>query len=536
MPGYRPEFVTERQAGRWKDCLWASGAMLIDKWTNGETTVGRERLRRLSGDLRGGSTLADLSRAFARLDLDLRRSPGGGDAVTWSALLNRLAAGGGAVLLGDQHHMPRYFGRWDRKFWARTGKGDDHAVYVEGYNPRTGLVWLMDPLAPAGWPGEWVRAATLRRFAWTRGGAVVAAMTPSARPAPFAGVELGDPGASTTAGALRVAWPLGAADGWTFQGADATSVTTRIAAEDVRVGSETIALPSGDDEPVGGRSGVSVESGALVAMVAVPEEPGIYRIATTITDRRFGHAVAKSGRITVYVPGPRAARVTASSPAAIVDLEGGGGPVLAGQPIAMTLEARNTGVLTWVDADPVPAMPANAEMSLATHLTGTWVPVALEEAAAGDALTPVVDPRRGSAVSRRLAVVHGQSSGPGTRRSLGAHHRRLGQRRRRILNVRFRSGHPLLRRRRAVAGGPADSVARPAGTGTSSRPGGRRCARSAQMTTSTRFSSGPSAARRPASRRAGRPVGRGCRRTCHAGSGRPLTRTSRGEKPSPATR
>ena len=391
LPGYRPEFVTERQAGRWKDCLWASGAMLIDKWTNGETTVGRERLRRLSGDLHGGSTLADLSRAFARLDLDLRYSPGGGDAVTWSALLNRLAAGGGAVLLGDQHHMPRSFGRWDRKFWARTGKGDDHAVYVEGYNPRTGLVWLMDPLAPAGWPGEWVRAATLRRFAWTRGGAVVAAMTPSARPAPFAGVELGDPGASTSAGTLRVAWPLGAADGWRFQGADATSVTTRIAAEDVRVGSETIALPSGDDELVGGRSGVSVESGALVAMVAVPDEPGIYRIATTITDRRFGHAVAKSGRITVYVPGPRAARVTASSPAAIVDLEGAAGPLLAGQQIPMTLEARNTGVLTWVDADPVPAMPANAQMSLATHLTGTWVPVALEEAAARDAITPVVD-------------------------------------------------------------------------------------------------------------------------------------------------
>lgn len=390
LPGYRPDFVTERQPGRWKDCLWASGAMLIDKWTNGQTTVGREHLRRLSGDLHGGSTLADLSRAFARFDLDLRYSPDGGDAVTWSALLKRLATGGGAVLLGDQHRMPRYFGRWDRKFWAKTGKGDDHAVYVERYNPRTGLVWLMDPLAPAAWPGEWVRAATLRRFVWTRGGAVVVAMTPPAKPAPFAGVKLGDDGASATAGALRVAWPVAAADGWTFQGADVKSVTTRIAAADVLVGSKTVALPAGDDEQVAGRPGVSVENGALIATVAVPDAPGVYRIRTTITDRRFGHVVAKS-RITVYVPGPRAAMVTSTSPAAIVDPEAEAAPVVTGQQVPMTLEAYNIGVLTWADPDPGPAMPAGARTSLGTHLTGTWVPVALEVAAAGGTMTPVVD-------------------------------------------------------------------------------------------------------------------------------------------------
>jgi hypothetical protein len=204
-------------------------------------------------------------------------------------------------------------------------------------------------------------------------------------------VELGDPGASATAGALRVAWPLAAADGWTFQGADAKSVTTRIAAEDVLVGSETVALPPGDDEQVAGRPGVSVENGSLLATVAVPDDPGVYRIATTITDRRFGHVVAKSGRITVYVPGPRAARVTATSPAAIADLEAEAAPVVAGQQIPMTLEVRNIGVLTWADPDPVPALPAVALTPLGTHLTGTWVPVALEEADAGGRITPVVD-------------------------------------------------------------------------------------------------------------------------------------------------
>ena len=50
LPGYRPAFVTETDTRPWTDCLWASGAMLLDKWTNGDVRVTRQQLRAASGD------------------------------------------------------------------------------------------------------------------------------------------------------------------------------------------------------------------------------------------------------------------------------------------------------------------------------------------------------------------------------------------------------------------------------------------------------------------------------------------------------
>lgn len=97
LPGYQPAFVTERQSGTWEDCTWATASMLLDKWTNVATRVDREKLRRLSGDLEGGSGLAHVGRAFAKLGIELTWSPLGGDAVTWRELLDRLRHGGGAI-------------------------------------------------------------------------------------------------------------------------------------------------------------------------------------------------------------------------------------------------------------------------------------------------------------------------------------------------------------------------------------------------------------------------------------------------------
>ncbi len=100
LPGYVPSFVTERQAGAWEDCIWAAAEMLLDKWTSGVTRVDRRQLRKLSGDTEGGSSLADVTKAFSRLGFPLTWSPIGGDNVTWPELLARLESGGGAILLG----------------------------------------------------------------------------------------------------------------------------------------------------------------------------------------------------------------------------------------------------------------------------------------------------------------------------------------------------------------------------------------------------------------------------------------------------
>src|SRR5258706_10984306 len=55
VPGHHPRFVTEREAGRWQDCLWASGAMLVDKWTAGGVVISKDDPPKLSGDRAGGA-------------------------------------------------------------------------------------------------------------------------------------------------------------------------------------------------------------------------------------------------------------------------------------------------------------------------------------------------------------------------------------------------------------------------------------------------------------------------------------------------
>ena len=99
-PGYTPQFVTQTdERPPWNDCLWASGVMLLDKWTHGRLTPAREALRRASGDKVGGSRFSDLARAISRIyGWRPKYSPDGGERLTWNDLLDRLAGGGGAVL------------------------------------------------------------------------------------------------------------------------------------------------------------------------------------------------------------------------------------------------------------------------------------------------------------------------------------------------------------------------------------------------------------------------------------------------------
>lgn len=116
LPGYRPAFVTETDEHPWTDCLWASAAMLLDKWTNGDVTRTHQQLRALSRDRKGGSTFKDLAVAFDKLGFHTPSNLGG-SRLTWHELLKRLRQGAGAVVLGDYSHLPRWYGRWDYGFW-----------------------------------------------------------------------------------------------------------------------------------------------------------------------------------------------------------------------------------------------------------------------------------------------------------------------------------------------------------------------------------------------------------------------------------
>ncbi len=387
LPGYRPQFVTQTDVRPWNDCLWASGAMLLDKWTNGDKTISHGKLRRLSGDRKGGSLFPDLARAYARLGIKLRFSPNGGERITWPGLLRRLAAGSGAVILGDYSDLPRYYGRWDYRFWKGKGKHDNHAMYIERYDRKHGRVWLMDPLARgAGWKGEWISVSALKRFAWIRGGAVSVALTPKAQPAPFAGVTLEAPRLSMTGSTLETAWRMTVPKRWRFPGGD-TKVA--FAPADDPIAAAAVSMPVTPPKPVDRLAAAApaprvvpaappkpvtaVSGRTLRITAALPSDPGAYRATVTLTERRFGRVAAAARDVAVFVPGPRQASLR---------LRVGDDDVRAGSSLTIKVDAENTGDLSWGGMH-APGVLAEDAVARVTLMVAHWVPLDVPSAEGG---------------------------------------------------------------------------------------------------------------------------------------------------------
>lgn len=386
VAGHQPQFVTEREAGRWQDCLWASASMLVDKWTAGRILISREALRRLSGDRTGGSSLDRLVVALHRIGLTARTSPNGGSVVTWASLRTRLAAGGGAVLLGDDSQLPRWYGRWDPAFWNNTGSRDNHAIYLDRYDGAHDRYWMMDPLAAASWAGEWISGRDLRAFAWsTRASALFGLMTPAATQPSFAGVRLRAPVAVAGADALHVAWPIATTPRrWTMP---PIGVVVRITPEThPRLPSQSIVLsippvviaPASTGPAGGGAAADKRTNGVLNATVPYPTAAGTYRVAITLQDRRGKRTVARS-TVTLYVPGERQATIVATPSA---------GPSPIGR-FSFVAGVTNTGSATWSDPDWAPVLPLAASGPRSTRLVATWVLVTPKGSSAPLALAPI---------------------------------------------------------------------------------------------------------------------------------------------------
>lgn len=371
LPGYRPAFVTQTDEHPMNDCLWASAAMLIDKWTNGDIHPTHQRLRALSGDRRGGSNFDDLKTAYRRLGINLKFSPNGGDRITFTGLLRRLAHGAGAVVLGDDAKLPRWYGRWDYGFWKMTKKErkkhpsrDNHAVYVERFDRRHGRVWLMDPLAHGAWKGEWISIWALRKFAWSSGGALYVAVTPTAKAAPFAHVTTSGPTLSLTTNALEAQWSFKAPRRWHFPG-----VTTRTAftpAADPVLAAATapdIATRLTDDARPA-RTLVTMSGRMLTAKAPLPTKPGAYIGSFRLTDRRFGRTVAAVGGVPVFVPGERTATVRLNVNEDAVE---------AGSALPVSISVANTGLLTW--AETPGDVTRRKAVARNTRLVARWIPL-----------------------------------------------------------------------------------------------------------------------------------------------------------------
>ncbi len=369
LPGYTPHFVSERTVGPWEDCVWASAAMLLDKWTSGVTRSDRKTLRKLSGDTEGGSSLVDVTKAFAHLGFPLTWSPMGGDNVIWPELLDRLAHGGGAILLGDYGKLPRRYGRWEPNFWA--GENDDHALYLDRYNRKTGRILVMDPLAPPGWTGEWIPVSALKEYAWrNHAGRLWVAMTPAASLGPVKGVELGEPVVVADATHLDISWSIERTpEGWTYAGSSVSAEFTRVAEPEplARIVAaqpfDTVAAVAAVPASPPATPTSTVVDGVVRATVALPAEPGIYRVTASVIDRRLGGQFAAAGPFDLYVPGQRAASFIVPS---TQSAEPGG-------LLPLSFAVRNIGAASWMDARLTRDLPFDLQPARNTRLIATWV-------------------------------------------------------------------------------------------------------------------------------------------------------------------
>lgn len=173
MSVYIPVLVSEREPRPpWTDCTWCSGVMLANgaagtTWYP-PTRAEYEALRAASGDLIGGSTITDLTRGM------LTRYGWAGRVVdTWTQICT-VPIGTVLAIQGSMGAIGAHYRRWDSSF---TGA---HCAAVV----RTGQDswWWLDPLAPAGYPGEPIPLLTLRAYFTGLAGAEAMTAPTSSRP------------------------------------------------------------------------------------------------------------------------------------------------------------------------------------------------------------------------------------------------------------------------------------------------------------------------------------------------------------------
>jgi hypothetical protein len=388
------EYTPHRVWQMKKNCVWAAGAMLLDKWTHGSARVSQSVLRRASHDKKGGSSLYDLSRGIAAVTgIHIAFSPGYGDTMAWWQLLDRLAHGGGAVLIGDYGNLPAHYTRWGRAFANR--RNSSHAVYIQSYDRVRGRVWLMDPLADGHYPGEWIDVEALHRFATIEKGKVMAAATPArSQPhtapltdhayrltgprlsgTPVAGSTIRvEVGLSITAGfpepeAHRIVarWVPILAPAAPAQLARSRALVDNATSPDAIDPSTPVAATTASDPDRAGRRGFSVS-------LPVPAIPGRYRLTLGLAEVGRRTASRSFRTMTVEVVPPYAARVAGPKRADLV----------AGQAFTMKLTVANVGTVDW---RPPAVAPTENPRPLApvvqTYLILTWRSATGDELAAG---------------------------------------------------------------------------------------------------------------------------------------------------------
>jgi hypothetical protein len=376
------EYVPHRVWQMKKNCVWAAGAMLLDKWTRGGVRVSQSVLRRASSDKKGGSSLRDLARGVAAVTgIRVRFSPGYGDTMSWWQLLDRLEHSGGAVLIGDYGRLPAHFTRWSMSFANR--RDSSHAVYVQSYDRVHGKVWLMDPLADGHYPGEWIDVEDLHRYAAIDDGQVMAMATPARhrpRTAPLTdhAYRLTSPrlAATVVAGAtLKVAVGLSISAGFPKPAAHrfvarwVPVVAPQPPMPSARLRAVIDPVPTSDEalRPVPVEATTSslpdrAGSSGFSAGLPVPAVPGRYRLDLGLAEVGRKTLSRKFRPVEIEVVDPYAA--TIRLPAAP--------EVSAGEQFGLKVELANVGSIDWRKPDVEAESPRSLAPLAQTVFVVTW--------------------------------------------------------------------------------------------------------------------------------------------------------------------
>jgi hypothetical protein len=177
---------------------------------------------------------------------------------------------------------------------------------------------------------------------------------------PFEGVSLSAASARVDSEAVRVAWRIQAApQGWTYAGGTLSTALVALGVIDPTLPILQASRPgTSADSP-----STEAQDGQVEASIPVPVQPGLYRLTVGLAETTSGRAVAAGGPYGLYVPGPRAARITAPRQVSVT----------AGEIARFPVVVANTGTESWADPPAVGWLPIEAQRAREIRVVGRWV-------------------------------------------------------------------------------------------------------------------------------------------------------------------
>lgn len=143
--------------------------MLTDKLSLGSWILNARKLEAAIPGAANGSTVSENLTAIAKVypTYPVAKISSSRAIDTLESLL---LGGNGFAIVGNYHDLPAHFTRWDTAFAKHNPAGHAGYIQIDGPTGRKWdahgghFAWWMDPLATAGYPGEWMEMGLVYDF------------------------------------------------------------------------------------------------------------------------------------------------------------------------------------------------------------------------------------------------------------------------------------------------------------------------------------------------------------------------------------